>query len=117
MRQTIGAIATNRNGTNSTAVAIQSGSSTSSLRQHSSTATVGSVNANSGVGGASSSGGGVGDGGVVCNVNKDAGTILKPKQLSLQDMPFEIQDKILSYVGYKQVSSMRLVSIALMHRV
>lgn len=70
-----------------------------------------SVNAIGGSGGGNGGGGGSGSGGSsVNNATKDTGIISKHKQLSLQDMPFEILDKILSYVGYKQVSSMRLVS-------
>lgn len=96
--------ASNRNATNnSTAIAQQSGSSASSLRQQSSNA----------MGSASTSGAGGSGGSTALSVNnatKDAGIVSKQEQLSLQDMPFEILDKILSYVGYKQVSSMRLVS-------
>lgn len=90
--------ASNRNATNnSTTIAQQSGSSMSSLRQQSAHSL------------ASTSGGG---GSSFTNGMKDAGTISKQKQLSLQDMPLEILDKILSYVGYKHVSNMRLVSKA-----
>lgn len=38
------------------------------------------------------------------------GSQKQTRQLSLQDMPFEILDKIFSYVGYKEVSNMRLVN-------
>lgn len=105
--------ASNRNATNnSTTIAQQSGSSTSSLRQQSCNS-LGSSTSGSGGGsgvGSSGSGGGGSGSSSVNNSNKDAGIISKQKQLSLQDMPLEILDKILSYVGYKQVSNMRLVS-------
>lgn len=97
----------NASNRNATTIAQQSGSSTSSLRQQSSNS-LGSTSTNGG----GSSGGGIGSGGNsnINNGTKDASIISKQAQLSLQDMPFEILDKILSYVGYKQVSNMRLVS-------
>lgn len=96
----------NRNASNNSAtIAQQSGSSTSSLRQQSlsSGAIASSTSTNSGNNGTTTT-------------TKDAGIISKQKQLSLQDMPFEILDKILSYVDYKQVSNMRLVSSFKMHK-
>lgn len=88
--------ASNRNTSNSIAQQNGSTSTQAAARQQSNTSATITNNSNSN-----------------CNEigTKDGASNSKQKQLSLQDMPFEILDKILSYVSYKQVSNVRLVCI------